>query len=130
MSPEPINCTFVSNISVEESNSANWSFSNGSSGEIRREGGFPNPPRVDQSDSTTYVEQTPVVVDEILTPSYKDVSGCSAREGVIRVTSNLGQSPLSLVLRNLPPLKWCSLTENSDQSRSCSRQVIRRTRDA
>ena len=51
MSPGPIDCTFVSNILVEGSNSANWSIGNGSFGAKSREGGHSNPSNVDQSDS-------------------------------------------------------------------------------
>ena len=51
MSPGPIDCTFVSNILVEGSNSANWSTGNGSFGAKSREGGHSNPSNVDQSDS-------------------------------------------------------------------------------
>ena len=83
---------------MEDSNSANWSVGNVSSGKTPREGGSSNPPRFDRSDSTTCVEQKPVKGDEILMPSYKVVCGCSLREGVIRVTSNLGQSQFSFRL--------------------------------
>ena len=123
MPPGPIDYTFVSNISVESSMSANWSFGNGNFGDNSREGGYSNPPSIDQSDSTISLEQTPVGGDKILSPAYKDFCGCSPQEVVICLTSNIDQLEYSLFSCNLPPLNWCSLTGNTDQSRSRSRAI-------
>ena len=47
MPPGPIDCTFLSNISVDGYNSASWSFGNGNFGDKSREGGYSNPPNFD-----------------------------------------------------------------------------------